>query len=241
MIGNAATHSSPPRVNCVVLVPASRYVEPECDESLWELERRGYSVQRMRGCPSIDHARSILATRALDARFNETLWVDADTGFDPDAVERLRSHRVPIAAGVCARKRRRGRLAIAPVPGTGELVMGEGGGLVEVLYVGTGFLLVRREVYETMQRRFSLPVCDPTTNRRAIPFFMPMLEDWGGQMTYLGEDYAFSRRARMCGFKIMADTSIRLWHIGMYPYGYEDAGDEVSRAPTYRYVFRADD
>jgi GT2 family glycosyltransferase len=36
---------------------------------------------------------------------------------------------------------------------------------------------------------------------------------------YLAEDYAFCERARQCGFKIMADTTIRLWHIGEYAYG----------------------
>ena len=39
----------------------------------------------------------------------------------------------------------------------------------------------------------------------------------------------------------MADTSIRLWHIGMYRYGYEDAGKEIERLPTYRHVFKSED
>ncbi|MGH7135975.1 MAG: hypothetical protein ACREHD_09560 [Pirellulales bacterium] len=113
--------------------------------------------------------------------------------------------------------------------------------LVEILYAGMGFTLVRREVYLAIQHRFELPTCSPTTPRRSIPFFMPMLEHWGGEMSYLAEDYAFSRRARLCGYKIMADTSIRLWHIGMYRYGYEDAGNEVERVPTYRHVFESRD
>jgi hypothetical protein len=33
---------------------------------------------------------------------------------------------------------------------------------------------------------------------------------------YLPEDYAFCERARRCGFQIMADTTIRLWHQGSY-------------------------
>ncbi|HVA50275.1 MAG TPA: sulfotransferase [Pirellulales bacterium] len=223
------------QISCAVLVPAMRYIEPECEEALLELERRGYAVTRLRGCSSIDQGRNMLATGALDKGFEETLWVDADTGFDPDVVEKLRSHNVPVAAGICARKSPLGGLAVAPLPGTAAITMGEGGGLVEVLYAGTGFLLVRRAVYVTIQRRFSLPICDETGPRRAIPFFMPMLEDWGGRLSYLGEDYAFSRRARLCGYKIMADTSIRLWHIGMYRYGFEDAGNSVARLETYKY------
>lgn len=226
--------------NCAVLVPTMRYVEPECDDALVELERRGYAVIRLRGCSSIDHARSQLATLALERGFDETLWVDADICFDPQDVDRLRAHKLPIVAGIYARKSPCGRFAMAPMPGTVEITMGEAGGLTEVLYAGTGFLLVQSGVYETIQRRFNLPLCDGTKSHRSIPFFMPMLEQWGGQMSHLGEDYAFSRRARLCGYKIMADTSIALWHIGPYRYGYEDAGNAVERVAAYRHVFESE-
>ncbi|MGH7136987.1 MAG: hypothetical protein ACREHD_14700, partial [Pirellulales bacterium] len=218
----AAVHTSDGNATCAVLVPAIRYIEPDCEEALSGLERRGYAVRRVRGCSPVDHARSILATRALDDGFEETIWIDADTAFDPEEVDRLRSHRLPIVAGICSRKHPAAGLAVSTIPGTRELVMGEGGGLAEVLYAGTGFLLVHRDVYVTIQRRFDLPLCDRAAYNRSIPFFMPMLEDWGGTLSYLADDYAFSRRARLCGYKIMADTSIRLWHIGMYRYGYED-------------------
>ncbi|HET6882578.1 MAG TPA: hypothetical protein VFI31_20595, partial [Pirellulales bacterium] len=125
-------------------------------------------------------------------------------------------------------------------PGAPELVMGECRGLVEVLYAGTGFLLVHRDVYITIRQRCNLPLCDERSSSPMIPFFMPMLEDYGGRMSYLGEDYAFSRRARLCGYKIMADTSIRLWHIGMYRYGYEDAGNELPRLATYQHLFEGE-
>lgn len=235
-VGRAA-HSGERGVNCAVLVPAMRYIEPDCDEALRELERCGYFVKRVHGASPVDHARSMLATDALERGCDETLWIDADTGFDPDAVERLRSHDLPIVAGLYARRSVHAGLAMAPMPGTRELLMGEGGGLVEVLYAGAGFLLVRREVYLAIREQFQLPLCDARTSRRATPYFMPMLEDWGGQLAYLGEDYAFSRRARLRGYKIMADTAIRLWHIGAYRYGYEDAGNEVERVATYRHVF----
>lgn len=235
-----AVHSEGASVPCAALVPTTRYIEPQCEEGLTELERRGYHVLRLRGCASIDQARSVLATTALERGFKETVWIDADTEFAPDDVDRLRAHDVPIVAGICARKGPRWGVAVSAMPGTREIVFGEHGGLIEVLYAGTGFLLVRREVYTAIQQRFNLPLCDQHRSHRAIPFFMSMLEDWEGQMSYLSEDFAFSRRARLCGYKIMADTSIRLWHIGMYRYGYEDAGNEVERVPSYRHVFESE-
>ena len=53
---------------------------------------------------------------------------------------------------------------------------------------------------------------------------LPAEGTYSGGYWYLGEDYSFCERARQCGYKIMADTSIRLWHIGEYAYGWEDAG-----------------
>lgn len=36
-------------------------------------------------------------------------------------------------------------------------------------------------------------------------------------------------RARQCGFRMVADTTVRLWHIGSYAFGWEDAGMERPR------------
>jgi hypothetical protein len=33
----------------------------------------------------------------------------------------------------------------------------------------------------------------------------------------------------------MADTTLRLWHLGSYPYGWEDAGRGVERFETYHF------
>jgi hypothetical protein len=47
--------------------------------------------------------------------------------------------------------------------------------------------------------------------------------------------FAFCHRARQAGHKIMADLSIRLWHIGAYAYGWEDAGSPQVRYATYQF------
>jgi hypothetical protein len=57
----------------------------------------------------------------------------------------------------------------------------------------------------------------------------------GNEHLYLSEDYAFCHRARQCGHKIIADTTIRLWHHGSYPYGWEDAGIDPKRFGTFYY------
>jgi hypothetical protein len=71
---------------CVVLVPYYSHIERNCEAALRELERQGYPVRRMGGHAAIDHARNKLATDALIEGFEETMWIDADVDFEPDAV-----------------------------------------------------------------------------------------------------------------------------------------------------------
>src|SRR5437763_719153 len=93
--GLYSARNMPPSTNndprkCVILVPFLGFIHHECEESLKELERRGYTVRRVCGYAAIDQARSQMATDALRDGFAETLWIDADIAFDPDAIERLR-------------------------------------------------------------------------------------------------------------------------------------------------------
>jgi hypothetical protein len=219
---------------CAILVPVAERIEPACEAALRELERRGYRVWRVWGYRQIDLGRCQMASDALAAGYDETFWIDADTGFHPDAVERLRRHQLPIVCGIYPKKSKR-ELAIHVLPGTRELVFGEKGGLVEILYAATGFLLVRREVYETMRHRLDLPVCQADTGRTLVPYYAPLIRPDGDGWWYLADDFAFCHRARQCGYRIMADTSIRLWHLGSRAFSWEEAGCPTRRYSTYHF------
>ena len=233
--GHRYAHPLDPR-KCVILVPFIGFIHQECEDALKELERRGYAVRRVGGYAAIDQGRNQLATDALLDGFEETLWIDSDIGFHPDSVDRLRSHAQPLVCGVYPQKGKRA-LACHIAPGTPAMVFGRHGGLVEVLYAGAGFLLVRREVYLTIQHRLQLPVCNERFGHPTIPFFLPMLRPIDDGYWYLAEDYAFCQRALECGYKIYADTSIRLWHIGNYRYGWEDAGLDRQRFGAFTLNF----
>ena len=220
--------TAPHRKDCVVLVPYNGFIHAECEEALKELERRGYTVRRVGGYAAIDQGRNQMATDALVDGFAETLWIDADVGFHPDDVERLRAHSLPIVSAIYPQKNKRA-LASHVLADTKSITFGEGGGLIELLYAATGFLLVRREAYLTIQRKLQLPMCNERFGRPLIPFFLPMVRTIDDGHWYLAEDYSFCERARMAGFKIYAYTSIRLWHIGLYRYGWEDAGIGLPR------------
>jgi len=215
---------------CVILVPFASSITPPCERALEELERRGYPVRRVGGYAAIDQGRNQMATDALLDGFEETMWIDADVDFHPNSIDRLRAHNLPIVAGIYPQKGKRA-LASHIMPGSPKMVFGKDGGLVEILYAGAGFLLVRREVYMAVQQR--LPMCNARFKIPLIPFFHPMLHQCEDGHWYLAEDYAFCERARQCGYKIMADTTIRLWHIGNHAYGWEDAGMERERFDSF--------
>lgn len=224
------------RRRCAVLVPFATHICPPCESALEELQRRGYEVRRVGGYAAIDQGRSQIVTEALADGFEETFWIDADIQFHPDAVDRLRAYRLPIVSAIYPRKGARA-IASEALPETAKIAMGKGGGLIEILYAAAGFLHVRREVYETIRQRLALPTCNERFRRPLVPYFLPMVRPIENGHWYLSEDYAFCHRAREVGFKIMADTTIRLRHLGEYAYGWEDAGLERPQCDSFVFMF----
>jgi hypothetical protein len=236
---------------CVILVPANNGIEPACDHALRQLERMGYPVWRVPGFAAIDAARSQLATDAVARGFEELMWIDSDIEFDPAAVERLRSHNRPLVSGLYPKKGMRA-LASSLLPETQKIIFGEAGGVFEIRYAATGFLFTKRQVYIDIQRLLNLPVCNQQFNKPLVPFFWPMVIDDDAPLPtgkpeppgvsgpfkrpwYLSEDFAFSHRARQAGYKIHADSTIRLGHIGRYTYAWEDAGMALPRFGRFEF------
>jgi hypothetical protein len=224
------------RSRCIVLVPHRESIDAACETSLRGLEALGYPVRRCDASAAIDRTRSEMATKALSDGYEQLLWVDSDVSFEPDAVDRLRSHDLPLVGGLFAKRGIAG-FGCRFLPDTKELTLGEGGGPAEVRYLGTAFLLVHRRVYEDVARVFSLPVCN-AADAPAVPFFLPMvIQDTELGFWYLSEAWSFCERARKAGHKVMVDTSIRLWHFGRYAYGWEDVAAPRQRVASVKARF----
>lgn len=221
--------------NCVIAVPVQGHIEPRCENGLKELERLGYPVWRIEGYAAIDQGRNQMASDALRRGYTETMWIDADIEFSANDVDKLRAHGYPITAGIYWKKGRR-VLAAHVLPGTEKIVFGKQGGPIELLYTATGFLHVRSEAYQEIQKQLRLPNCNARFGNSVVPYFQPLvIPDGSHGHWYLAEDFAFCERARQCGFKIIADTTIRLRHIGKYGYSWEDAGTDANRFETYTF------
>ncbi|MDB5311966.1 MAG: putative rane protein, partial [Gemmataceae bacterium] len=225
----------PPTSACVVLVPVGGAIDPGCEDALREIERRGHPVWRVRGYSAVDAARNQMASDALAQGFEELMWVDSDVVFDPDDVARLRAHDLPFTCGLYPKKGPR-QFACEFLARTPPVRFGRRGGLVEVRYCGFGFAHTRKAVFATVHHRLGLPICNRRFPTPLVPFFEPMVVGDPDGPWSVSEDYAFCERARRCGFKVMADTTVRLWHVGPYRYGWEDAGVEQDRYADFTFA-----
>jgi hypothetical protein len=173
----------------------------------------------------ITRARANLVTLFLDnPSATHLLFVDADIGFSPDQVFRLIESGADVVAGVYPIKRvnwdkaKRMLESGRPKPSEHVVVVN---GFTRVRYAGTGFLMIRRHVFERMCehpayaplqffREHSVDALAGSPNRFAL--FECMIDPKTG--TYLSEDFAFCKRWTDIGGEIWADLESRLDHVG---------------------------
>ena len=170
----------------------------------WLDERNESLVHRAR--------MEMTATFLRRPEFTHLFWIDADIEFEPEHVAALWNLETDIATGLYAMKR-------ADMP----LSAWKGGKLVkreewpstpfEVDYCGTGFLLIRRNVLETLAAK--APSFEGKGGLPVPALFMTPIHN--GILE--SEDYFFCRQAREAGFKIIADPSIKLRHWGQAAFG----------------------
>ena len=186
----------------------------------------------------ITRARANLVTLFLDdPAATHLLFLDADIGFRPEQVFRLIESGADVVAGVYPIKRvnwdkakraleaNRSNLPAASLDYVLEVDNPDRvtvvGGFTRVRYAGTGFLMIRRHVLETMCqhpsyaalqffREHSLDALAGSPNRFAL--FECMIDSSSG--TYLSEDFSFCKRWTDIGGEIWADLESRLDHVG---------------------------
>ncbi|CCE11738.1 conserved hypothetical protein [Bradyrhizobium sp. STM 3843] len=196
------------------------------------------TVHMRDGDALITRARANLVTLFLnDPTATHLLFVDADIGFTPQQVFRLIESGGDMVAGVYPIKRVNWNKAkraihtgrpdvpsaaldyVLEIDNPDHVVVVNG--FARVRYAGTGFLMIRRRVLETMCahpgyaplqffREHSDDALAGNPNRFAL--FECMIDPATG--TYLSEDFAFCKRWTDLGGQIWADLDSRLDHVG---------------------------
>ena len=189
----------------------------------------------------ITRGRSAIVAKFLDnPATTHLLFIDADITFSVDQVVRLLKFNQDFVAGMYPAKvidwqqlsHRAGKTAEA-LDEAGLTYVGapckgverrDEDGFATGVYAGTGFQLIKRQVFERMMlaypetkyqalHAFPRPQ-NPSDNLYAL--FDCMIDPETG--VYLSEDYAFCRRWRAIGGEIWLDLTSKLTHTGPYSF-----------------------
>lgn len=165
----------------------------------------------------IHKARNNLAWEFLTKTDAEWyLSVDSDISFHPDHVSRLLSHDVDLVGGPYCHKKPDVEWSARALdhekvdPKTGLQVLNAH---------GTGFLLIRRGVFEKIRKEqpeiMHIEDWNESKGQTKWDFFSEGIVTEPGyydEPTLLSEDFYFCKRARQAGFKILVDTTFHLTH-----------------------------
>lgn len=150
----------------------------------------------------IDSARNLLVRKALeDVTVTHILMLDDDMTFQQDFLIRLMSHDADIVGGLAFKRTADFHPCVyKKQPGTDEHFPMVPQVFQEVDAIGTGGLLVKREVFEALK--------------------YPWFETWYDKTNpdkHYSVDFDFCLKAKEMGFKIFVDPEAAMGHIGEAP------------------------
>tara|TARA_X000001388_G_C2227097_1_gene121553 strand:- start:11 stop:793 length:783 start_codon:yes stop_codon:yes gene_type:complete len=197
----------------------------------------------------ITRARNTLVQLFMDGDYTHLLFIDADLAFNPKSVKRMLEYDKDVVTGIYPRKtidwiKVKKRLKEKPDMPEDELLAASlqynlnvknpdkillDKGFIEVLDGPTGFMMIKRQVFERMARVYPHLKFTPdqhlnqshdtefnyhNTSDWNYAFFDTMIESG----RYLSEDYAFCRLWQNMGGKIYADIMSGMTHYGNYAF-----------------------
>jgi hypothetical protein len=196
--------------------------------------------------PVIDRARNVLAAAFLNSQATHLVFIDGDIGFAPEELIALirqmaGDERLAVVGAPCPKRRINWNLvAQAAAKGLAEgnpAALEKFSGLfpleplepaasfaldkpMELKHIGTGLMVIRRDVIEALVARHpELIYAADTIDRESglvgetlSALFMPVIDPDSGHM--LSDDYAFCRRVRAAGFRIWLAPWMRTSHTG---------------------------
>lgn len=189
----------------------------------------------------ITRGRNRLAHDFLDSEATHLMFIDADIGFRPEDIVRMVDADKDIICGMYPKKEINWKTVAQAVKDdvdyrdlpnyTGVFVVnlanaeteavGDVNTPMEIANGGTGFMLIKREVFEKL-REFvpkynndMVMVADKDPKDMVIDeFFDTSIDEESGRL--LSEDYHFCKLARKHGFKVYAAPWAELSHTGTY-------------------------
>ena len=190
----------------------------------------------------IQRGRNLLAHAFLKTKCTHMMFIDSDIKFIPEHILPMITADKDIICGIYPKKEinwQTVRNAMAAGVPDNELKNHTGNFVVnlvnyeetvtvpigeplEIWNGGTGFMLIKREVYEGLVGKLPtylnnvMDIQNPQNGEKVNEFFATCIEEESGLL--LSEDYYFCKKAREHGFKVWAAPWVDLAHVGTYAF-----------------------
>jgi hypothetical protein len=179
-----------------------------------------WTVETMTNESLISRARNTLTAKFLNTEGSTHLmFIDADIGWEPWHLLALLNADKDVIGGLYPMKSLPVKWCVNGIPGADE---NDPSGLVEVTKTGTGFLLMKRHVFEKLNQH---PAVKPFTNDigldPALNVYMKTYFDTAvREGRYYSEDWTFCENWRDLGNQIFVDKRVLLKHTGTYVFDF---------------------
>lgn len=163
-----------------------------------------YEYLVLNGDPFIDRARDRLAARFLASDSTDLIFLDADVGWQPEAILTLLEHDADVVGGVYPK-----RSDEVEFPAALKLEDGcalKKCGLLEALMIPTGFMRIQRRVFDGIEASEY-----KAHGESVFDYF-----DCGSRDgRYIGEDVNFCLKVIKAGFQLWIQPDIDFTHTGL--------------------------
>jgi hypothetical protein len=184
-----------------------------------------WTVETMTNESLITRARNTLTAKFLQNKDSTHLmFIDADIGWEPWHLLVLLNRDVDIIGGLYPMKSLPIKWCVNGFDGaeTGP------DGLQEVTKTGTGFLLIKRQVFEKLNKH---PAVKPFNNDIGLPaelnqYMKTYFDTAVRENRYYSEDWMFCENWRDIGGRVWVDKRVLLRHVGTYVFD-QGAQDQV--------------
>ena len=178
-----------------------------------------WTIETMTNESLISRARNTLCAKFLNTPDSTHLmFVDADIGFEPWHILAMLNHDKDVIGGLYPMKTLPVKWVVNGFPGAKEAP----DGLQEVSKTGTGFLLIKRHVFEKMN---SHPAVKPFNNDIGLPaelnqYMKTYFDTAVRENRYYSEDWTFCENWRDLGGEVWVDKRVLLRHTGTFVFDF---------------------
>jgi hypothetical protein len=187
-----------------------------------------WTVETMTNESLISRARNTLVAKFLASpQSTHLMFIDADIGWEPWHLLALINHDVDVVGGLYPMKTMPVKWCVNGIPGARE---DDPSGMIEVTKTGTGFMLIKREVFEKSNQH---PAVKSFANDIGLPVELNQhmktyFDTTVRENRYYSEDWTFCENWRDLGGKVWVDKRVLLRHTGTYVFDFN------AQEPLYR-------